>query len=135
MESRVGKALELHQGSCNCAQAVLCAYADLVGLETDEAYRLGAGLGSGMGGMEGTCGALVGACILSGLKNSAGPEVRGGNAAAAKCSRAMVSQFGEIAGATRCADIKGAVTGTPLYSCRDCVALGARLAEQVVFAD
>jgi len=45
----------------NCCQAVLVAFADRLGKREDELLRLGSGFGSGMGTMEGTCGALVGA--------------------------------------------------------------------------
>ena len=44
----------------NCCQAVLVAFADRLGKREDELLRLGSGFGSGMGTMEGTCGALVG---------------------------------------------------------------------------
>jgi hypothetical protein len=43
----------------NCCQAVLVAFADRLGKREDELLRLGSGFGSGMGTMEGTCGALV----------------------------------------------------------------------------
>ena len=45
----------------NCCQAVLVAFADKLGKSENELLRLGSGFGSGMGTMEGTCGALVGA--------------------------------------------------------------------------
>ena len=49
METRVEKTQELHDRGYNCAQAVGCAYCDLVGISEDEnvsyAGRLRAGYG------------------------------------------------------------------------------------------
>ena len=44
---------------CNCAQSVLVACADVVGLSREEALRLAAGLGAGVGGLRETCGAVL----------------------------------------------------------------------------
>ena len=52
------------QSGCNCAQAVLCTYADIVGIDEETAMRLAAPFGAGMGNMEGTCGAIVGAGLV-----------------------------------------------------------------------
>ncbi|MBR1782997.1 MAG: C_GCAxxG_C_C family protein [Bacteroidales bacterium] len=41
----------------NCAQAVVCTYCDLVGLPEETALDIAGAYGTGMGNMEGTCGA------------------------------------------------------------------------------
>ena len=64
MESRVQKAIDLHHKGYNCAQAVVCAYCDLFGLDEETAYRASEAFGFGMGQME-VCGALAGACTVS----------------------------------------------------------------------
>ena len=97
----------------NCCQAVLVAFADKLGKNEDELLRLGSGFGSGMATMEGTCGALVGAIMVSSLLSPDG-EVRSN-------SRAIMSQFKELCGATICRDLKGIGTGKVLCSCEDCV--------------
>jgi C_GCAxxG_C_C family probable redox protein len=98
----------------NCCQAVLVAFADKLGKSEDDLLRLGSGFGSGMATMEGTCGALVGAIMVSSLL-SAGGEVRNN-------SRAIMSRFKELCGgATICRDLKGIETGKMLCSCEDCV--------------
>jgi len=97
----------------NCCQAVLMAYADRLGKSEDELMRLGSGFGSGMGTMEGTCGALVGAIMVSSLVAAPG--------AAMPNSRAIMSRFKELSGATVCRDLKGIGTGKVLCSCEDCV--------------
>ena len=89
----------------NCCQAVLVAFADKLGKDEDDLLRLGSGFGSGMATMEGTCGALVGAIMVSSLLSTEG-EVRNN-------SRAIMSRFKELCGgATICRDLKGIETGT-----------------------
>lgn len=74
MESRVAKTIELHKKGYNCAQAVACAYCDLVGVDEDTMFKMAEGFGAGMGGMEGTCGAVSGAVLLAGMHNSHGKD-------------------------------------------------------------
>ena len=97
----------------NCCQAVLVAFATELGRSEEELLRLGSGFGSGMGTMEGTCGALVGAIMVSSLVAAPG--------AAMPNSRAIMSRFKELSGATVCRDLKGIGTGKVLCSCEDCV--------------
>ena len=98
----------------NCCQAVLVAFADKLGKKEDDLLRLGSGFGSGMATMEGTCGALVGAIMVSSLLSAEG-EARSN-------SRAIMSRFKELCGgATICRDLKGIETGKVLCSCEDCV--------------
>ena len=98
----------------NCCQAVLVAFADKLGKGEADLLRLGSGFGSGMATMEGTCGALVGAIMVSSLLSAEG-EARNN-------SRAIMSRFKELCGgATICRDLKGIDTGKVLCSCEDCV--------------
>ena len=50
---------------CNCAQAVLCAYPELLPRET--AMKLGASLGGGIGRLREVCGAVSGMLMVAGL--------------------------------------------------------------------
>ena len=50
---------------CNCAQAVLCAYPELLPRET--AMKLGASLGGGIGRLREVCGAVSTMVLLAGL--------------------------------------------------------------------
>ena len=105
----------------NCCQAVLVAFADKLGKKEDDLLRLGSGFGSGMATMEGTCGALVGAIMVSSLLSAEG-EARGN-------SRTIMSRFKELCGgATICRDLKGIGTGKVLCSCEDCVRNAVRAA-------
>ena len=113
LEERMEYAAE-RKREMNCCQAVLVAFADRLGKSEDELLRLGSGFGSGMATMEGTCGALVGAIMVSSLLSPDG-EARNN-------SRAIMSRFKELCGgATICRDLKGIGTGKVLCSCEDCV--------------
>lgn len=95
MTERAKLAQDFHNQGYNCAQAVVCAYCDLVGLDKETAYKMSEGFGFGMGCME-MCGALSGAFMLAGMKNSAGadkparPRVR--PIRSRKCSRRSSSR-------------------------------------------
>ena len=111
----------------NCCQAVLVAFADKLGKKEDDLLRLGSGFGSGMATMEGTCGALVGAIMVSSLLSAEG-EARSN-------SRAIMSRFKELCGgATICRDLKGIETGKVLCSCEDCVRNAVRVAGETLKA-
>jgi C_GCAxxG_C_C family probable redox protein len=60
----VERALRLQQDGHNCAQAAACAFIQYLPIEENLLYRLSEGFGGGMGGYDGTCGAMSG-CILA----------------------------------------------------------------------
>ncbi|MCD8083666.1 MAG: C-GCAxxG-C-C family protein [Clostridiales bacterium] len=134
MESRVEEAIKRHDKGYNCAQAVACAYCDLVGEDEETMFRLTEALGLGMGGMAGTCGAVSGACVLAGAKNSTAnldkPDSKG---ASYRLSKEIVRQFQEKNGSVVCRELKGVDTGKVLRSCSDCIRDAAAIAEQVLF--
>ena len=63
-------AIAKHDKKYNCAQAVACAFAEEIGVDEKILFTANEGFGLGMGGMDGTCGALSGAIMLAGFKNS-----------------------------------------------------------------
>ena len=70
--------------------------------------------GGGMGNMEGTCGALVGAGLVLGLVNK--DKVK-----SMKQMRQIMSKFQERNGATQCKLLKGIGTKVVLRECPLCV--------------
>lgn len=111
---RAEKALNLKHDRNNCCQAVVLAFEEECGLSAHELRKLGAPFGLGMGNMEGTCGALVGAEMVLGLAKGDGNRMR-------PDASKLLDNFRERCGATRCADLKGRDTGVMLCSCDDCV--------------
>ena len=134
MESRVEAATERHRRGYNCAQAVACTYADLFGVDERDAFRATEGFGLGMGGMQGTCGALSGACYLVGLATSDGDLVSPGTKKASYAlSRQIVGRFEEQNGSVVCRELKGVGTDHgPLRPCPGCVKDACLLVEDVL---
>ena len=136
MKTRVEETIGRHDKGYNCAQAVACTYCDLVGVDEETMFKMTEALGLGMGGMEGTCGAITGACVLAGMKNSTGNlEKPNSKGASYKLSRQIVEEFKNQNGATQCRELKGVDTGKVLRACPDCISDAARIAESVLFAD
>lgn len=75
-------------------------------------FKVTEAMGLGMGGMNGTCGAVTGACAIAGMLNSCGdldkPVSKG---ATYKVSREISDRFLEETGSLTCRDIKGVDTG------------------------
>ena len=85
-----------NSGKYNCSQAVTAAFADVTELSEDVLKQLSAGFCAGMGNLEATCGALIGA----------GP---------------IQEAFNERCGAIKCKDLKAMTDGKPLCPCDECV--------------
>ncbi len=136
MESRVEQASLRHQKGYNCAQAVACTYCDLVGVDEETMFKAVEALGLGMGCMEGTCGAVSGACVLAGFKNSTANMVNPDSKSYTyKLSKKIMTKFTELNKSTICKDLKGVETGTVLRKCPDCIKDAARIAEEVLFSE
>lgn len=128
--NRIEKALEYHKRGVNCAQSVCCAYCDLFGVDEDTAYRLSEGFGLGMGLME-VCGALSGAFMLAGMKNSAGVENPGKTKAGTyKINREIAEAFREKNGTVLCRELKGVSDGIVRRRCDGCVIDACEFVEQ-----
>lgn len=126
-------AIAYHDKKYNCAQAVAMAFAEEAGIDKDLLFKVCEGCGFGMGGMEGTCGAVTGAVILAGLKNSDGNlDNPGTKAATYQLSREIVKQFREKNGTSICKELKGVETGKVLRSCPDCIMDAVEIAENIL---
>ena len=122
-----------HSRGCNCCQSVVLAFADDLGLDKEMVQKMGEAFGAGMGGMQGTCGALSGALMLCGIKNSDGnvesPKTKGSTY---KTAKAMHERFREEAGSTICKELKGIGTGEVLMPCPACIDLAVDLAAEML---
>lgn len=81
--------------------------------------------GTGMGNMEGTCGAIVGAGMIIGL------ATRERNLSRARMKELM-TKFQERNGAIQCRKLKGIDTGKVLRDCPDCVADASEFLEEIL---
>ena len=129
---QIERARELFQSGYNCCQAVVGAYAEALGLDFDEAMRLSAALGGGVGRMREVCGAVLGMGIVLGLHDgSADPKDRGAKAALYARMQALGAQFREENGSIVCRELLGrpeeggapATRDEKYYKKRPCVEL------------
>ena len=113
-EERALEARRLKEsGAYNCAQAVAIALKDEAGLDEETLGSLTAGFCAGMGTQKATCGALVGANMVLGLKTNRRGTLR--------FSASMFREFESRCGASICKDLKTLVDGKPLCPCGECV--------------
>lgn len=132
MTERQQRAQELHGKGYNCAQSVVCAYCDLVGLDEQTAYKMAEGFGLGMGVMD-MCGALSGAFMLAGVKGSAGikaPDTT--KAQTYQQTREMANAFKEKNGTYLCCELKGVADGNVRRSCPGCIEDACALVEKML---
>jgi C_GCAxxG_C_C family probable redox protein len=122
--TREEQAVVYKQNGYNCCQAVTKVLADLAEVDEETLARISAGFGAGMGCMEATCGALVGATMMAGLiKEGKGTPM---------VAKEILKKFEEYSKATICKDLKGKETGVVLCSCDDCVRNGVRACCEVL---
>ncbi|MFH1119372.1 MAG: C-GCAxxG-C-C family protein [Bacteroidota bacterium] len=70
MEDLTTRAIHAFRENLNCSQAVLTSFAESLNLDRNTAMAVSGGFGAGMGRLQGTCGAVTGACMVLGLANS-----------------------------------------------------------------
>lgn len=102
------RAKELFFGGMNCAQAVVCSFADRLGIDEKTAMKFSEGLGGGMSRLRLTCGAVSAMAMVAGLKLSRGEpgdvKTRGEVYSAV---REMTSLFKEKNGSLICRELLG----------------------------
>ncbi len=92
----------------NCGQAVVVAFADRYGFSKEQATKLAAAFGGGIGRQRMTCGAVVGLSVLVGLEEgNTTPEDKTGMLTAFKVIKDMTEQFKEQYGSAVCGEILG----------------------------
>ena len=132
--TRVEEALSKHAKGYNCAQAVSCVFCEQAGIEEETMFRFTEGMGLGMGGMEGTCGAIGAAAVLSGLKNSSARlQKPDSKQISYESSKKCLSDFKAQNGSVICKDIKGVKSGDTVSSCNGYIADAVRIIERELF--
>lgn len=126
-------AIQLHDRKYNCAQSVACAFAEEIGVDPKTLFQACEGFGLGMGCMNGTCGAISGAIVLAGFKNSDGNiDAPATKASTYQLSKAIHEKFAAKNKGTVCLDIKGAETGTVLRTCPGCIEDAVEIVQEVL---
>ncbi len=124
--NRIENAVALKaNGLANCCQAIVRSYQDLTNVDLNTLNNLSSGFGQGMGCLESTCGALIGANIILGLVNDK-------NISTKAMSKELLKDFELKSGATICKILKGVDTKIVLTSCNDCVKNAATALEKIL---
>ena len=66
MINRADRAEELFRQGYNCSQSVFAAFADILGMRTEEAAGIASPFGAGFGKLREVCGAVSGMTLLAG---------------------------------------------------------------------
>lgn len=108
MKDRVEKAVELFKSGYNCSQSVVAAFADMYGFTQEQALRMSASFGGGIGRMRQTCGAACGMFLLAGLeKGAVEGKDREGKAANYALVQQLAEEFRKRNGSMICAELLG----------------------------
>lgn len=108
MEERIEKAVELFKEGYNCSQSVVAAFADLYGFTPEQALKVSASFGGGIGRMRQTCGAACGLFMLAGLETGCTEgKNREGKEANYKVVQELAEEFRKRNGSLICAELLG----------------------------
>ena len=122
----------------NCAQAVVTAFHEELGMTESEAARLSSSFGGGMGRMRETCGAVSGMLLVAGLLWGYGtPGDDEAKAAHYRLVQEMAAKFRERTGSLICRELLGNPPSDPnptprtadFYKTRPCAGFVALAAE------
>ena len=116
-EERIAMAVSLFKEGFNCSQSVVAAFADKYGFTREQALKMSASFGGGIGRMRETCGAACGLFLLAGLETGATEGAdRDGKAANYALVQELAEEFKQRNGALRCADLLGLSKKEPVVS-------------------
>lgn len=136
IEERVAEIKDKHTRGYNCAQIVLCSYAEELGIDEETLFRISEGFGAGMGGMMQTCGAVTAMFMALGLANSSGDlQACDTKPQTMKKVRELAAEFEQKNGSIVCRELKGIDTGKVLRSCDGCIEDGIRILGEYLLDD
>jgi C_GCAxxG_C_C family probable redox protein len=114
-QARMRRAEELFMQGFNCSQAVVAAFADVYGYTEEQALKMSAGFGAGIGRMRMSCGAFNALALLAGLDcGSVIPGDREGKSYNYKVVQQLAERFRQEHGTLICAELLKLKKGAPL---------------------
>lgn len=126
-------AIAFHDKGYNCCQAVVCSFSKELDVSEEILFKAGEGFGLGMGCTECTCGAISGAIMTAGFKNStANLDGEKSKASTYQLSKKIIQKFQDKNGSLLCKELKGIDTGIVLRSCPGCIEDATKIAEDVL---
>ena len=114
MEDRIELAVSLFKEGYNCSQSVVAAFADMYGFTREQALRMSASFGGGIGRMRQTCGAACGLFLVAGLETGCTEgSNREGKEANYKLVQQLAEEFKKRNGSLICAQLLGLDKSAP----------------------
>lgn len=113
MTARETKALQYFESGDNCAQAVLKAYCDVVGLTQEQAALLAVGFGGGIGRLRQNCGAFSAAVMLCGALHGADGADAANRTEVYARVQDVHRHFVERLGTINCGELLGRIAEAP----------------------
>ena len=108
LEQRIEKAVELFMSGYNCSQSVVAAFADMYGFTKEQALRMSASFGGGIGRMRETCGTACGMFLLAGLETGTVIATdRAGKAGNYAVVQQLAAEFKKRHGSLICRELLG----------------------------
>ena len=112
MSERGDKAKEYFQSGYNCAQSVLMAYADKIGLTEQQIMNIAAPFGAGMGRMREVCGTVSGMLMAAGLILGHDTDTPQGKNAMYAVTQELANEFKKQNGSIICRELLAGVPTT-----------------------
>ena len=109
VDLRVEKAIELREQKYNCAQCVIGAYTDAVGVPFEALMKMSEGLGGGVAGTGDMCGVITGAVLVLGLLEGTSEPDLEHKAALNEKIKELIDEFKQEHGTIACFELKGIV--------------------------
>jgi C_GCAxxG_C_C family probable redox protein len=145
MSKKQDQAVETFNSGCNCAQAVLTSFTEVLKMDKDQLMAVSAGFGGGMGKLQETCGAATGAyMVFSIYRSHTTADNQHAKDESALMIRRFSKRFSEIEGATNCKKLIGVDLNTEegqqeaieknLYDkvCGKCVSTAVGIVEEMI---
>ncbi len=108
------EARALHDQGANCAQSVVCPFAEELGADRDTCLRAATGFGAGMGRLAGICGAVTGGFMVLGLaRGMRRPDEKQAKEETYGLVREMARRFTAAHSTVVCRELLGVDVGTP----------------------
>ena len=108
LDARVARAVDYFMEGFGCCQSVVAAFSDLYGIDEEQAKRIGAGFGGGVGRLRMMCGAVSGIVILVGLDcGQTDGDDRDGKSACYQVVQQLLARSEAENGSLICAEILG----------------------------
>jgi C_GCAxxG_C_C family probable redox protein len=102
------KAMHLFENGLNCSQAILTAFGEPHGIDSESAKKLGRPWGGGVGRMGRICGAVTGAIMVLGLAQSRKQDEAEARNDICSSVQELVRRFEQRHGTSVCKELLGA---------------------------